>query len=263
MSLYPDARSSLPQAERETLDLWEVAAEAVPSEGPNVVANIRNESHLVGNPPKPDSFALKAFLARIGDLVGTAGAREAFKGAAKDHILQGRPLASNPPMLHRFRTIDAFGRSVAQANGETLQGKNPEEYVTNLLENWETLGREKVSRAMLGAGPLVFVTFQSSDRRLVTDLFRFGPGIMSALGVRLQEDQDVIDLKYPLAPDAPLKYPTSADGGWNQDFAVCGPADPHGWTRPVSDPTSEGWPEAVHKNRRADLAADRPSRYPG
>ncbi len=247
-----------------SLDRWEAEASEILPEGPNVVTNTRKESHLVGNSPETGSLALQAFLQEIVTRFREAGAKKAFQEAALSHLLEGRLLASNPTTLRRFRPMDRFGESVARANGEIPEWKrNSDDYITSLLENWDTLGREKVSRAMLGTYPTVFVTFEKRDGSVVSDLLRFGTEIMDALGVRLQEDQDVIGVRYAPPPDAPLKYPTVADGGWSQDFAVSKRTDSHGWTKPISSPKTEGWPEAVHQNRRADLIADRPSRYPG
>lgn len=263
MSLYPEARANLSEADQRTLDLWEARAKAIGPEGSNVVTNIRNEARMVGNPPQAGSLALQVFLLQVLFLFVTHGAKQAFVEAAAAHLLEGSLLDSNPTIVHRFRPLDRFGESVAQANGEVAEWKrNPDEYVTNLLENWNTIGRQKVARTMLGARPPVFVTFRKPDGSLVTSRFHFGPDIMDALGVRLQTNQDVIHLQYPPPPDAPLKYPTAADGGWNQDFVVSTPTDPHGWTRPISNPATKGWPEAVHRNRRADLVVERPSRYP-
>lgn len=263
MSQYCEARANLADADRDMLDRWEAAAAVLTPAGPTVVTNLRNEAHLVGNPPEARSLALQAFLLRIASLFGSSSAKQAFEEAAMPHLLKGRLSASNPSILLRFRPIDAFGESVARANGElSVWKRNPDEYVTDLLENWDTIGREKVSMALLGPRPLVFVTFEKPDGHLVTDLFGFGPEIMDALGVKLQASQEVIGLRYPSSTDAPLKYPTVADAGWSQYFAVAKPTDAHGWTRPISDHEAEGWPEAVHKNRNSDLVAERPSRYP-
>jgi hypothetical protein len=235
----------------------------MPPEGPNVVTNLRNESHLVGDPPRTGSSALQAFLREIVTRLQTDGVKRAFENAAGAHLVEGRRLASTPVALHRFRPLDRFAESVAQGNGETREAnRDPDEYVTNLLRNWDTIGREKVSRAMLGVRLPVFVTFEKPDGTLVTDVFRFGPEIIKALGVRLQAEQDVIGLRYPPPADSPLKYPTTADGGWSRYFAASQPDDEHGWTRPVSNSETEGWPEAVHQNRTADLVTERPSRYP-
>lgn len=263
MSLYPEARANLSDVDRNALDLWESAAESMLPEGPNVVKNIRNESHLVGSSPGSGPFVLQALLQQIVNRFRPAAANRVFEEAAQSYLLQGRVLASKPTMVYRFRPIDRFGESVAQANGELPEWKrNPDEYATNLLENWDTLGRQKVARAILGTWDAVFVTFSKPDGSLVTDVFRFGSDIMNALGVRLQADQDVIVLRYSPIPEAPLRYPTAAEGGWSQDFVVCKPTDAHGWTRPISNPATEGWPEAVHKNRKVDLVSEQPSRYP-
>lgn len=105
------------------------------------------------------------------------------------------------------------------------------------------------------------MTVEKHNDEVVTDVFAFGREIMQALGVRLQAAQDVVGVRYPSPPDVLLQYPTCPDGGWNQDFVVSKPTDPHGWTRPISNPTGEGWPEAVHQNRRADLVVEKPLRY--
>lgn len=115
---------------------------------------------------------------------------------------------------------------------------------------------------MLAVSRHVFVTFKTPDGNLVTDVLGSAREIMEALGVIPQADQDVIGLQHPPSPDAPLKYPTVADGGWSEYFAVSKPADSHGWTRPISDPRARRWPEAVHPNCRADLVSVRPSRHP-
>ena len=262
MSLYPEARANFSDADQKTLDLWEAKATAIGPEGSNVVTNIRNEAHMVGNPPQAGSLTLQVFLLRIVFLFVAHGAKQAFQEAAADHLLEGGPLASTPTTVHRFRPLDRFGESVAWANEDDSEWRrNPDEYVTNLLENWDGLGREKMGRAMLGAYPAVFVTFEKPDGSLVTNRFEFGPDIMDALGVRLKTNQDVIHLQYSPPPDATLKYPTTADGGWNRDLVVSTPTDPHGWTRPISNPATTGWPEAVHQNHKAAVVVDRPSRH--
>jgi hypothetical protein len=260
VSLYPEARVNLSDDQQQMLDQWENSATALPPEGPNVVTNIQNESHLVGDPPQAGSSAFQAFLREIVNGIRMGGARRAFEEAAGLHLLQGESLRSTPPALHRFRPLDRFAETVAGANGEISEARrNPDEYVTNLLENWDTIGREKVSRTMLAVRPPVFVTFPKPDGSVVSDVSRSGPQIMDALGVRMQAAQDVVGLRY-LPPDERLKYPTVADGGWNQDFAVSDPTDDYGWTRQIST-AGRGWPEAVHKNRRADLVTEKPLRY--
>lgn len=262
MSLYPEARTNLSDAHRKTLDLWEAETWSIEPEGPNVLTNIRNESHLVGNSAQAGSLALQGFLRGIATRFRRGKAKQAFEGTVIDYLLKGRHVVSNPSTLYRFWPVDRFGKMVAQANGElSLWQWNRDEYVTNLIDNWNTLGRQKLSRAMLGKYPSVFVTFEKSDGGLVTNAFHFGPEIMDALGVRLESNQDVIGLRYSPPDDFPIKYPTVADGGWCQDFAAPRPTDEHGWTRPISNPLSQGWPEAVHENRRADLVAEMPSRY--
>lgn len=152
MSLYPGAKANLSLNDQRTLDLWEAAAEATAPEGPNVVTNVRSEAHMVGNPPQTGTSALEAFLVRIATVFGASGAKQAFERAAKGQVLQGRLLPSGPRILYRFRPLDAFGESVARANGEVSEWiRSQEKYLTDLLENWNTLGKEKVARAMLGA----------------------------------------------------------------------------------------------------------------
>jgi len=266
VSLYPDARSSLSKADQGRLDLWERSAEAMPPDGPNVVNNLRNESHLVGNLQEEEPSALRTFLLGIVTRFANSDAQQAFTGAAGNFMLQGRLLAVSPDGVYRFLTLDRFGEIVARANGPgdiSIWKRDRDAYVTDLIENWETIGREKVSRAMLGARACVFVTFERPDGKVVTDVFEFGPEIMQALGVVPQAAQDVISLRYPRPTDEPLKYPTTADGGWYQYFAAPRPTDAHGWTRAISSPETQGWPEAVHQNRKADLVTERPLRYSG
>jgi hypothetical protein len=263
MSLFPDARANLSEGDRGTLHQWETAASKIQPAGPNVVANVKSESHLVGNPPDEGSSALQALLLGIVTRLATDGAKRAFEHAATDFVLEGRLLAAKPKTLYRFLPIDRFGESVARANDETpIWDRDRDSYITDLLENWQTLGREKLSRTMLAGARRVFVTFETPNGKVVSEVLGSAREIMDALGVGIQAEKDVIGLRYPPPADAPLKYPTVADGGWSEYFGVCKPTDAHGWTRPISSPGAKGWPEAVHHNRRADLVADRPSRHP-
>lgn len=143
--LFPEARANLSEADQKILDRWEAGALAIPPAGPNVVANVNGESHLVGNPPEEQPSALQAFLLGVVARFATLGAEAAFRLAAADCILQGRLLGAHPDAVYRFLPMDTLGRRVAQANGETsVWDRDRDRYVTDLLENWQTFGRERL-----------------------------------------------------------------------------------------------------------------------
>ncbi|MBM2812448.1 MAG: hypothetical protein HW416_3207 [Chloroflexi bacterium] len=264
LSLYPAARVTLSRTEVAAIDEWEAQAATAAAAGANVVENLHNDSHLVGDPPRPGSVALGDLLRGIAS--GSPSAPDScFESAAERHLNQGRHLSDPPDTVYRFRPADSFGRVVAMSSGDPLDitrfRMDPQRYVEDLVDYWEIYGRPRVAATELGGRPAVFVTFPTGGR-LVSDAFHRAREIVDALGFPPQADQPVVRLTYSADDVRPLRYPTVADGGWNEHFAAAPAGAPHGWTRPTSR-TGIGWPEAVHANRLADVVRGRPTIYAG
>lgn len=131
-----------------------------------------------------------------------------------------------------------------------------------LITTWDVGSRAKFGKVTLG--PLgkkaVFVTFADIHGRSVIDLAN-AMKIMDALGIQLSARYTVVKLDYKTVTVGTLRYPTVVDAGWTKNFKPSQPSDLHGWTQPVSKPDSQGYPEAVHENRKADNLTTKPDIY--
>ncbi|MFY9824378.1 MAG: hypothetical protein WAM82_23585 [Thermoanaerobaculia bacterium] len=279
--LYQSALASLDKGERSSLVEFEqwVAGYVKDDlgrmvQGKGVLANIREESHLLGHGAFGDCAELAGFLKRCA--LGFSGAATdedryfEYESACSAHEGRGMPVERTrlPDNLLRYskshravlELVETFlGRS---ARFDLERGTyRPEEAFADLAAEWDS------SRApgRLAAGDIAFATFDHEGEAPRNDARALAQ--ILALPVR-SSDKVLVEYSYPTDAVRDYRFPTVADVGWMHEFQPAPELAPDsarpetqvGWTRPIGGGVSQ--PELVHGNE-ALRVLDRPPRLVG
>jgi len=283
MSLFETALQALSDEERKQFEEWERAAREVSRSAfkdaaRTVVDNIRFEEHFYDR----DSSRLEKFTTFLRKLVQSYSTfpvkgltaekfRDLYNTVCRDNesCLHGELIeAVNPKMLFRYVPMNGLLGSIAKMiddddiinrrrKDDVRRKNNFDLYQKRIFAEWKAYGREILAKASLANRKAVFVTFPDADGRIPDE--SIGAVIlMRRLGYFMTQTDSIVKLAYEPQDEDILKFPTVADAGWYPYFKPAEEGDLHGWTEPIGDPTTKGYPEAVHRNRNIGLLVKRP-----
>jgi hypothetical protein len=280
-NLYQSALASLDKAESSSLkDFEQWIAGYVKDdlgrmiEGKGILANIREESHLLGRGAFGECAELAAFLNRCAlGFPGVATDEDRYseyESACSAHEGRGMPVERTrlPDNLLRYSKshravldlVETFLGQSARLDFERGTYR-PEEAFAELATQWDSaraLGR-------LAAGAIAFATFEHNGGAPRDDAQALAQAL--ALPVR-SSDKILIEYSYPTDSVGNHRFPTVADVGWMHEFQPAPELAPDssrpetqvGWTRPIGGGVSQ--PELVHGNEALHVL-DRPPRLVG
>jgi hypothetical protein len=245
-----------------------------------LAANLRNESHLVGDGAFGDTNKLASFLKELGKRHARAKsmlAREKrYNSTCRKFELKGLaiPRPHLPDALLRYST----SRTLAAKIVERLLGKaarwafdngtmTPEDAFARLVPAWASSRLTPKDRLSRGTG--VFATFDHAagaprgDARAMSEALALP---VAAAGLR--RDEILYEFAYATDSVDNHRFPTVADAGRSHLFEPAPEVEPEpanaatwwGWTRPLGARPPQ--PEIVHANESLRILKS-PPRFVG
>lgn len=269
-ALYQDVRSSLEEDDLHRLDRSE-AWVASQESGPRLLANLQQESHLVGTGAFGDFEAFKGFLqtwcARNESAADDSGRQECFCQTCGEHERQGTEIPKEvlPEQLIRYvASRTCLSEILSQVLGPVARESfdkgilTVEDAFSRMKSKWNPSLLRDSDR--LGRGDTVFATFSNpgSDPRTAQDIAEaIAHPVVTAVNSR---DQFLFHFTYDSAQVEDHRIPTIADAHWFPLFEPApedppDPSDPRtcfGWTRPIGKQLPQ--PELVHQNESLKVA---------
>ncbi len=274
--LYSSALASLDPAEARALAALQAKLGGSTSiNGPRLVENLMAEAHLVGDEVFGHPAELAAFLRAFCSHPAPRSAETCYSQTCEAHQLQGLRIPDRhlPPQLLRYVTSRALiGRII-----EVLLGKSArvdfdqdlfvEDTLADLAAAWDPALLHGIP--LNSSGP-VFATFEHgggparSDARALAEALALPWLSNPAVG----GEALLLELRYPSAEVAEVRFPTVADAGTthlfrpakDQEPADGDPSTCYGWTEPFGAHPPQ--PELVHASAPASIL-DAPPRFVG
>ena len=279
--LYRAALASLTAAERSSLVEVERWLKTYRKEeggreirGGGVLANLRAESHLLGEGLFGEHAELAVFLKSAAANHAEAETEDerhlAYQESCSSYQGKGMRIERThlPDGLLRYSKSHDMVRKLIEAllgRGARLNFDRgtyrPEEAFADLAVRWDAAR----AAGRLGWGSMVFATFEHVGGAPRND----ARALAQALALPLRaSDRILVELSYPTDSVGNYRFPTVADVGWTHEFQPAQELAPdslrpescYGRTRPAGEETSQ--PELVHCNEFLHIL-DSPPRLVG
>lgn len=244
--------------------------------GAQILANLRQESHLLGKASFGDPEELVSFLrewsqahAKVSEPMPR---RRCYQDACRSGQGKGSPVPTEalPTKLLRFSSSRSLlAQMIARILGEAARRDfdnrtlAPEDAVARLRRRWTPDSFGPTDR--LGRGDVVFATFESAAGPPRNSPIELAEAL--GLGVARSRAIDrafLVELEYEAVAVAEPRIPTVADAGWFDLFRPAAEAPPdagdlktcYGWTGPLGAQAPQ--PEIVHANASLRVVVDGP-----
>jgi hypothetical protein len=288
-NLYQMALTSLLDDERKalaTLEGWLENVSSAPSggstrtlQGDRMVANLRAESHFLGDNSWGDSGEFATFLKRCAEEhARIATDPDRYNGYGDQCAAnQGKGLRIRrtdlPSLLYRYVRSSVLVEVLVEkilgdsARADFQSGRlTIEDALSQVAEAWDTTALEDEDRLGAEWDKMIFATFEHPDGA-PRDL-ALGMAEALALPVRPRRDEILIELTYTTDSVTNYRFPTIAEAGWAPEFQPAPEVEPSlglpgsrwGWTRPLGAWPAQ--PELVHDNDSLRVL-DGPPRFLG
>ena len=267
--LYTLAQGNLPAAEQQRLtdfETWLTDINELHLNGAQLVANVRDESHLVGTGNFGDPNDLGEFLKACGEAHSKATSelrrRDGYSAACSAFELMGLGIerASLPAGFLRYSVSKRLiATLVERMLGKTARRDfdsglmSVEDAFSRMLVYWSAA---RLSDAdTLARSSAVFATFDHDGTAPRDDSTALADALALPVLLRVGAGEEILfEFSYQRDSVRGYRFPTVADAGWFHLFRPAPevapePTDPHtlwGWTRPLGGQPSQ--PEIVHEN---------------
>jgi hypothetical protein len=243
-------------------------------DGPDVLANIRDEQQLSDDPDRAEPALLVALLLALSQVRWPTSAvafKERYERTVRGWRLKGRPLLQRPAQVYRYingpgiflavvaafreADLDDLAEELTEACERAADAADPLTWdgVLALLQDrrlWDAIPRDSVRMSRSSSSFLTFDAGQPVERSDAAWMH-------AALGLSLPRDACLLELRYATRPPDRIRFPTVADAGWYRWYRGAGSGEPHGWTNPHAlvqhSPLRQ--PEAVQRTPNMDRLA--------
>lgn len=268
--LYTLAQGSLGVAEQQHLtdfETWITDINEPQLNGARLVANLRDESHLVGAGHFGDPNELAAFLKACGQahskVTSEFQRRTGYSSACSAFELKGLGVeqASLPNGFLRYSASKTLVATLVErmlgkmARRDFDSGLMSVEDAFNRIALYWSAARLTNAEMLARSTSAVFATFEHDGTAPRDDARALADALALPVLLRVGAGEEILfELSYQRDSVQGYRFPTVADAGWFHLFQPApevapGPTQLHtlwGWTRPLGGQQSQ--PEIVHEN---------------
>ena len=265
-NLHSNAVASLSTGDLDALTTFTEWFGQSHAHGKKLLANVRRESHLVGDGDFGEPKALAAFLIRCA--VGHGRPKSSPQRMRNYGLACGacELKGLRVPRGHLPRTLLRYSasRAAAAALVERVLGKaarrdfdngilQPEDAFARIAELWPPLEMSESDR--LAGGAAVFATFDAGTNAPRDSAFGMAEALALGILMRPPGDEDILfEFSYDTNTVRGYRFPTVGDAGTFPLFEPAPEIEPDtaspqtccGWTKPLGQ--HEPQPEIVHEN---------------